>query len=89
MDSEKTPVIFPWDDNSSQDNPGKQNTQTLDTEDSSIDKVLDSACDGLKNIHIQHSIKRIHEMEEELDKLEKELNQFLNSSANLDIPQKK
>ena len=50
------------------------------TEDASFHDVLDSACERLWNKHTQYSIRRIQEMGEELDRLEKELDQFLNLS---------
>ena len=49
------------------------------TEDTSFDSVLNSACERLWNKHSQHSIRRLQELGEELDKLEKELDQFLNA----------
>ena len=48
-------------------------------EDTSFDSVLNSACERLWNKHTQYSIRRIKELGEELDKLEKELDQFLNA----------
>ena len=48
------------------------------TEDtSSFDSVLTSACERLWDRHSKYSIRRIQELGEELDKLEKELEQFL------------
>ena len=51
------------------------------TEDPSFDLLLNTACERLQEKQIQHSIRRIREMEEELDRLEKELNEFLGLSA--------
>ena len=35
--------------------------------------VLDTACERLQERHIEYSIRRINEMDEELERLEKEL----------------
>ena len=40
--------------------------------------VLDTACERLQEKHIEFSIQRLNEMDEELKKLEKELDEFLN-----------
>jgi len=42
-----------------------------------FDIMLDTACDRLREKHIQYSIKRIDEMDEELRQLEKELDDFM------------
>jgi len=52
----------------------------ITTEDTSFESVLNSACERLWNKHSQYSIRRIQELGEELDLLEKELEQFLNLS---------
>ena len=44
---------------------------------SSLEAVLDTACDRLRERHIQHSIRRIRELEEQLRTIEEELNNFL------------
>ena len=46
-------------------------------EEPSFKTVLDTTCDRLWERQIQHSIRRIREMEEELKKLEKELDEFM------------
>ena len=48
-------------------------------EEASFDSVLNSACERLWDKHSQYSIRRIQVLSEELDKLEKELEQFLNA----------
>ena len=50
----------------------------LVTEETSFDSVLNSACERLWDKHSQHSIRRIQELSDELDKLERELDQVLN-----------
>ena len=47
--------------------------------DVSFETVLDTTCERLRERHIQHSIRRIREMEEELKGLEKELDEFINT----------
>ena len=49
------------------------------TEETSFDSVLNSACERLWDKHSQYSIRRIQELSEELDRIEKELDQFLSS----------
>ena len=44
-----------------------------------FEDVLDTACERLWEKHIQYSIRRIMELDEELGRLEKELNEFLSS----------
>ena len=43
----------------------------------SFETVLDSTCERLWEKQVQHSIRRIREMEEELKGLEKELDEFI------------
>jgi len=62
MALEKKPVILAWD---------------IDPKYSSFEFVLDSACERLREKQGLYSIRRIREMEEELDRLEKELDEFL------------
>ena len=45
-----------------------------------FETVLDTACERLREKHIQYSIRRIMEMEDELAMLEKELDEFINSA---------
>ena len=45
----------------------------------SFETVLDTTCDRLREKQIQHCIRRIREMEEELKGLEKELDEFINT----------
>lgn len=47
----------------------------------SFDAIVKSSCDRLKSTHIRYSIRRIRELEEELDRLEKELDDFLSAKA--------
>ena len=48
-----------------------------DPKESSFEAMLDSTCERLREKHIQYSIRRLGEMDEELAKLEKELDDFL------------
>lgn len=47
------------------------------TEKPAFETVLDMTCERLKEKHIQYSIRRIREMNEELAVLEKELDEFI------------
>ncbi|MDR1586130.1 MAG: hypothetical protein LBS57_01595 [Treponema sp.] len=47
------------------------------SKDSSFDAVLDEVCDRLMDRQIQYSIRRIHELENRLSGLERELDEFL------------
>ena len=67
MAYENKPVILKWDHN-----PG-----ALDPGEFSFETVLSTACDRLREKHIQYSIQRIQEMDEELERLEKELDEFI------------
>ena len=62
MAVEKNPEVLVWD---------------RDPKDSSFEAVLDSTCERLREKHIQYSIRRLGEMDEELARLEKELDDFL------------
>ena len=70
MAFEQKPVILKWD----------RDSGNLDTKEPSFDSVLNSACERLWDKHIQYSIRRIGEMEQELDELEKELDFLLRAS---------
>ena len=48
---------------------------------SSFDAVLDTTCERLWERHVLYSIRRIREMEEELDSLEKALEEFMGLCA--------
>lgn len=48
----------------------------------SFQTVLDSTCELLKEKHVEFSIRRIREMDEELQKFEKELDEFLAKRLN-------
>ena len=48
---------------------------------SSFEAVLDTTCERLWEMHVQYSIRRIREMEEELDSLEKALDEFIGRFA--------
>lgn len=52
-------------------------TRDYDPPEASFEVVLDSTCDRLREKHIQYSLRRINEMDEELKKLEEELNEFI------------
>jgi len=47
----------------------------------SFEAVLNSTCERLEEKHFQYSIRRIREMDGELAVLEKELDDFLGTSA--------
>ena len=47
----------------------------------SFEIVLDVTCERLWERHVQYSIRRIHEMDEELEKLEKELDELTGSQV--------
>ena len=42
-----------------------------------FDDVLDTACERLREKHIQYSIRRICELDEELNRLEKKLSEIM------------
>ena len=44
-----------------------------------FDDLLDTACERLREKQIQYSIRRIGEMDEELNMLEKKLEEFIQS----------
>ena len=48
-----------------------------DPQDPSFETVLDAAFERLHEMHIRHSIRRIREMELELDRFEKELDDLI------------
>jgi len=58
-----------------------KNSATLKPEydlmDVSFETVLDTTCERLEERQIQYSLRRIGEMEEELKKLEKELDELI------------
>lgn len=62
MAYEKKPVILKWDYNLAE---------------TSFEAVLDTACDRLQERHVQYSLRRICEMDEELKGIEKALDEFI------------
>lgn len=60
---------------------GWYNSGSLEPEETSFDAVLSSACDRLRDKHIQYSLRRIREMEGDLEKLEKELDEILRAAG--------
>jgi len=48
-----------------------------DLMDASFEMVLDMTCERLEERQIRHSIRRIRKMEEELQGLEKDLDEFM------------
>jgi hypothetical protein len=58
-------------------------------EDISFDTVLNSACERLWNKQTEYSLRRIREMGEELDKLERELEQFMNLPFSTEVASEK
>jgi len=59
-------------------------TWNVDPQDPSFEVVLDETCERLREKHAQYSIRRIREMDEELGRLEKDLDEFLGGSARHD-----
>ena len=49
--------------------------------DTSFSDIVDEACERLWDKQVQYSIRRIHEMEDILNALERELDQFLLTKA--------
>ena len=47
--------------------------------DISFDNVLNSVCERLWNKQTEHSLRRIREMDDELDELEKQLDELINA----------
>ena len=45
--------------------------------DLSFDSILDETCERLLDRQVKYAIQRIHEMEQRLDTLERELDEFL------------
>jgi hypothetical protein len=62
MDTEKRPEVLIWES---------------DPKESSFETMLDTTCERLREKHIRYSIRRIEKMTEELNALEKELDDFL------------
>ena len=52
-------------------------TPVYDSGELSFETVLNITCERLREKHIQYSIRRIREMDEELKKFEKELDEFM------------
>ena len=71
MAYDNKPVILKW----------EQNPNALDSGESSFENMLDTTCERLWEKHIQYSIRRIQEMDEELERLEKELDEFIGQPA--------
>ena len=67
MAFEEKSATLTWDSNPWDANPGE----------SSFNLVLDSACERLWEKRILYSIRRIDELDEKLNSLEKELSEFL------------
>jgi hypothetical protein len=67
MTYEKEPVILKW------------NTvyQNVYPDELSFENMLDTICERLREKHAEYSIRRIGEMDAELLKLEKELDEFM------------
>jgi len=56
----------------------RQNTALYD--DITFDSILDETCDRLLDRQVKYAIQRIHEMEQRLGNLERELDEFLAAS---------
>jgi hypothetical protein len=48
--------------------------------DISFDSILDETCERLLDRQVKYAIQRIHEMEQRLDNLERELDEFLSAN---------
>ena len=48
--------------------------------DISFDSILDETCERLLDRQVKYAIQRIHEMEQRLDTLERELDEFLSAN---------
>jgi hypothetical protein len=46
-------------------------------DDVSFDSILDETCERLLDRQVKYAIQRIHEMEQRMDTLERELDEFL------------
>jgi hypothetical protein len=62
MDAEKRPEVLIWES---------------DPKEPSFETMLDTTCERLREKYIRFSIRRIEKMTEELNALEKELDDFL------------
>jgi hypothetical protein len=49
----------------------------IDPTETSFEAVLETACERLREKYIEYSIRRIREMDDELTRLEKELDKFI------------
>ena len=67
MAYEKKPVILKWNFNSGD----------RDLDEPSFAAVLDTTCERLWERHVQYSLRRIREMDEELANLEKTLDKLI------------
>ena len=77
MAYEKKPVVRKWDNNPWDRDPWDLNPGNFDTREPSFETMLNIACERLWDKHVKYSIRRIREMDEELEKLEKELDEFI------------
>ena len=57
-----------------------ENKPVIYTEETSFEAVVDTAFEKVNEKHIQFSMRRLREMDEELAGIEKELNDFLNTA---------
>jgi len=57
-----------------------ENKPVTYTEETSFEAVVDTAFEKVNEKHIQFSMRRLREMDEELAGIEKELNDFLNTA---------
>ena len=64
MAFEKRPIIY---------------SETLAGESPTFEDLLDTACDRLWERHIQFSIQRIGELDQELDRLGREIDNFMSA----------
>ena len=59
------------------------------TKDTSFDSVLNSACQKLLCLQAQYTIRRIQELDEELDRIENDLDEFLSLAVSAKMPLEK
>jgi hypothetical protein len=57
-----------------------ENKPVIYTEETSFEAVVDTAFEKVSEKHMQFSMRRIREMDEELAGIEKELNDFLSAA---------
>ena len=70
MAFERDPIVLTWD----------FNPEAYDSGESSFGTMLDTACERLREKHIEYTIRRINKLDEELESLERELDALIGPS---------